>query len=94
MRDLARAVRPERRSVERLARLPGRLALTVGSAEELLDLHDDVVARAEPDPVDGDRDERSRLRRHRNARLRPVAPRLDSGVDAEDERCAQHEDPE
>ena len=57
MLDLARAVRPERRSVERLARLPGRLALAVRSAEQLLDLHDDVVARAEPDSVDRDRDE-------------------------------------
>ena len=94
MLNLARSVRAERRSVERLARLPGRMAALVGAAEQLLDLDDDVVARAQPDPVDGHRHERPRLRRHGDAGLRPVAPGLDSRVNAEDERGAEHDDPQ
>ena len=37
---------PSERSVERLARAPGRMAALVGPAEQLLDLHDNVVGRA------------------------------------------------
>jgi hypothetical protein len=65
--------------------------LAVGDPEQLLDLDHNVVGRAEPAAVHRDRHLRGRLRPQRDARLSPVAPALDAGVDAEDKRGAEEE---
>ena len=81
--DRTVAVGPERSTVERLAGLPGQASFVVRRTHELVDLDDDVVARTKAGAMNGDGNHVTRLRRKRDARLSPVAPRLDARVDAE-----------
>ena len=92
--DLAGAVRAERRAVERLAR-PARSPARLGRrAQQLLDLDDEVVARAQPDAVtetattEPDFGVTVMLGCARSPQV------CDAGIDAEDERSAEHEDAE
>ena len=94
LRDVAGTVGTERRAVQRLTRLPRQLPVLVGRAQQLLDLDDEVIARAQPCAADRDADDRAALRRQRDARLWPVAPRLDARVDRADEPGPEHDQAE
>src|SRR5574341_790458 len=50
--DLPCTVRAQGRAVKRLPTRPGGLTVLVGAAEELVDLDDEVVARAQPGSAD------------------------------------------